>query len=98
MSDSNVQSNQYIKKWFDRGGYYSQSRPEIVGLINKGDNRVLDVGCATGAVGHDLKNSGRAKLVYGIEGFADAASIAKTKLDFVHEGNLEAMDFIKLSK
>ena len=50
----------------DLNKYYSHIRTDLVDLIPMGDQRVLEVGCAEGLTGSELKTSGRASEVVGI--------------------------------
>lgn len=78
------------------GLYYKCSRPGLVRHIKKGNNRVLDVGCAEGMLGENLKQQGLANEVIGIELFPEAAKVAEDKLDRVICGDLETMDLNEL--
>ena len=51
--------------------------------------KILDVGCATGYLGAELKKLGN--IVYGIEISKEAAKIAKNFLDYVICDNIETM-------
>lgn len=71
--------------------YYQHARPEVLALIPSTASRVLDVGCAAGALGRSLKER-QACSVTGIEYVADVALQAKVHLDHVLTGEaLEAM-------
>lgn len=73
--------------------YYKCERPELANFILAGPNRVLDIGCAEGALGKSLKQRGMAQEVVGIELFKEAAKIAETRLDRVLCGDIEALDW-----
>lgn len=75
----------------DNANYYKHQRPELVQYIKEGNNRILDVGCAEGALGELLKQRGMASEVVGIELFSGAAKMAESKLDRVICGDLEAI-------
>lgn len=76
----------------DTESYYQHVRYDLIEDITDGANRVLEVGCAEGATGHVLKQSGRASEVVGIE-LDEAASIIATKrLDRVICGDLEQLE------
>ena len=62
--------------------YYSYSRPEIQQLINPAASRILDVGCASGLMGYELKRRLHAE-VWGVENIPSAASQAEKLLDRV---------------
>ena len=55
------------------GNYFSHKRTDILNLIPKGAKRVLDVGCGSGCLGKELKNSGIE--VTGIEANSSAAKL-----------------------
>ncbi len=67
--------------------YYSYDRPEIRKLVSKSAKRILDVGCASGALGEKLKEELGAE-VWGIEIFEKAANVAAKKLDKVLTGDV----------
>jgi len=71
--------------------YYQHVRHDLVQKIPIGSNRVLDVGCAEGATGFLLKQSGRASEVVGIELISEAARNAESRLDHVIFGDLEQL-------
>jgi 2-polyprenyl-3-methyl-5-hydroxy-6-metoxy-1,4-benzoquinol methylase len=64
-------------------GYYGNERPEVVKLVPAEGARILDVGCAGGAMGRALKQRG-AREVVGIELMAEVAEQARPHLDAVH--------------
>jgi SAM-dependent methyltransferase len=72
------------------GGYYEQSRGELVRLLPRPLGRVLDVGCGAGATGPALRAAGADRLV-GIELDAEAAELARGTYDEVHVGSAEAI-------
>ncbi len=67
--------------------YYSYDRPEIRKLVGKSAKKILDVGCAAGALGAKLKEELGAE-VWGIEIFEKAAKVAAKKLDKVLIGDI----------
>lgn len=69
--------------------YFSFVRKDIEPLLPRRAGRVLEVGCGGGATLAWLKASGRAGWVVGIELFADAAAVARTRLDELHEGDVD---------
>jgi GT2 family glycosyltransferase/2-polyprenyl-3-methyl-5-hydroxy-6-metoxy-1,4-benzoquinol methylase/Flp pilus assembly protein TadD len=69
-------------------GYYSYNRPEIQQLVSSSSRRILDVGCATGMMGHELKQKLRAE-VWGVEFEPKAAEQAEKRLDRVLTGPIE---------
>ncbi|MDG1164505.1 MAG: class I SAM-dependent methyltransferase [Porticoccaceae bacterium] len=97
MMNSGGLKTEYGVKWKAIPNYYKQSRSELSGFIPVGDNSVLDIGCAAGYLGETLKKCGKAKIVFGIEGFKEAAREAEKRLDVVFLGDLETLDFSKLN-
>ena len=67
--------------------YYDDPRPDIQGVVRAPGRRVLDVGCAAGALGAALKDAG-AVYVAGIERMPPAAARARERLDHVVEGDV----------
>lgn len=63
--------------------YPEHERPEIVRMVPDDALLVLDVGCATGALGAALKRLLPAVSVIGIERDQSAASVARQRLDEV---------------
>ncbi|RDI74299.1 Methyltransferase domain [Gaiella occulta] len=70
------------------GGYYGQSRPELVALLPRPLGRVLDVGCGEGRVAAGLRAAG-ASWITGVEIHAPSAERAARSLDEVFVGRLE---------
>jgi 2-polyprenyl-3-methyl-5-hydroxy-6-metoxy-1,4-benzoquinol methylase len=70
--------------------YYQSPRLEVAEVIPALSARILDVGCAAGALGEELKRRG-AKEVVGLEKFEAAAQVARTRLDAVHEVDLNTL-------
>ncbi len=71
--------------------YFSHERRELISLIPKGPNKVLDVGCAEGRLGQLLKAEGRASFVAGIELNEEAAKVARQNLNSVICADVEKM-------
>jgi SAM-dependent methyltransferase len=69
-------------------GYYDLERADVVAELPRPIGRALDVGCGAGGVGLSLKAAG-AESVTGIEVNPDAAAVARTRLDAVHEMPVE---------
>jgi SAM-dependent methyltransferase len=67
--------------------YYDDPRPDIQALILPAGRRFLDVGCASGALGAALKESGAAHVA-GIEQHPVAAGKARGRLDALVEGDI----------
>lgn len=69
---------------------YEGARPDVQKLVPGHAHRVLDVGCASGALGEALKRSQQVEVV-GIELDAEYAAHARTRLDAVLEGHATAV-------
>jgi len=71
--------------------YYGFSRPEVQAMVNSKAGKILDVGCAAGLMGAELKRTLGAE-VWGVEIVDAAAQEADKKLDkVIHSGIEEAM-------
>jgi len=73
-----------------RGWAYESDRPDVRALVPQSARRVLDAGCATGAVGAALRRDLGAEVV-GLEVDAQYAAEAAGRLDAVHVGDLEVL-------
>jgi len=69
--------------------YYETVNRKILGLIPEGCTRFLDVGCAAGALGKEIKRRIPEAVVHGIEQNPREARAASEKLDRVFEVDLE---------
>ena len=68
--------------------YAGAFNPALLAPITEtGPLKILDVGCADGALGAELKRRGHE--VHGLEIAAEAAAIARERLDRVTVGNVE---------
>lgn len=74
-------------------GYYDHARPEIQALVPTSARRILDVGCASGMLGHALKCR-QPCTVTGIEYNPQTAETARTRLDFVLDGDAEGAEIL----
>jgi SAM-dependent methyltransferase len=72
--------------------YFGNARMDLIGLLPKGDNKVLEIGCGTGSTGQKLKSEGKASEVIGVEIMAWAAKEAEGKFDKVICGDIEIID------
>ncbi len=68
--------------------YYLETRPDIQAIASAQGKRILDVGCAAGELGYALKLAGALEVI-GIERSAEAAALAKTRLDQVLVSDVE---------
>ncbi len=66
--------------------YFEYDRPEVVALVPESASRILDIGCAAGALGAALKARGPC-TVWGIELEPDIAARAGDRLDTVLVGD-----------
>jgi 2-polyprenyl-3-methyl-5-hydroxy-6-metoxy-1,4-benzoquinol methylase len=67
--------------------YYDDARPDVQAVVRAAGRRVLDVGCASGALGAALKEAGAA-YVAGVERHPLAAAKARSRLDAVIEDDV----------
>ena len=70
-------------------GYYEQARPEVWARIPMHARHVIDVGCASGALGRALKAARPGVQVRGIEPVPEQADIAREFLDDVYVGGAD---------
>ena len=74
--------------------YYHNVRPEVIGLIPTEAVRVLEIGCAAGAMGRSLKEQRPEVEVVGVELNPRAAELARGRLDAVICGDIEQLEFL----
>ena len=74
----------------DVPAYFHRARPEIVARAEPAGKRILDVGCAAGAMGAAMLAAGATEVV-GIEVHAPAAAIARGRLTSVFGYDLEEL-------
>lgn len=67
--------------------YHEDPRPDIQALIDPRGRRCLDVGCGAGALTGALRAAG-ATHIAGIEPHAEAAALARRRLDVLVEGSV----------
>lgn len=80
-----------------RAHAYENPRPEVVAMVPGGVLRVLDLGCASGALGAALKARDGCEVV-GVEGDHAYAVAAGKRLDRVVEADLETADLDGLGR
>jgi methionine biosynthesis protein MetW len=73
-----------------RADAYENPRPELQRHVPAGAQRVLDLGCAAGALGAALR--ARGAFVVGVESDPEYAARARRRLDEVVEADLETLD------
>ena len=71
--------------------YYENVRSDLIPLIPFDAKCILEVGCAAGMTGQEIKKRSGV-FVAGIELNAKAAEVAKTVLDDVVQGDIEKID------
>jgi 2-polyprenyl-3-methyl-5-hydroxy-6-metoxy-1,4-benzoquinol methylase len=69
--------------------YFEHARPEVVALVPEDARRIVDVGCAGGALGRALKAQRPGVEVRGVEPVASVAERARAVLDDVLTGGAE---------
>jgi methionine biosynthesis protein MetW len=79
-----------------RADAYENPRPELQRHVPAGAGRVLDLGCASGALGAALR--ARGAYVVGVENDPEYAARARERLDQVVEADLEALDPVPLGR
>ena len=80
-----------LPKGLDDFASYSRPDGRLLNLIPVPAGRVLEVGCGVGVLGEDLKRSGKATHVTGIELNVEAGALARSRLDDVQIGDIESM-------
>jgi len=73
--------------------YNRNPRIDLLEMLPRAPQNVLDVGCAAGATGIELKRRFPKAVVTGVELNEDAAAIARAGLDRVICKSVESMDF-----
>ena len=74
------------------GDYFDRVRKDIFSLLPLQSERIIELGCGTGATLKHLKDTGRCTWACGIEQHHDAAEIARLTLDCVIEGDIEKIE------
>ncbi|GEJ57944.1 class I SAM-dependent methyltransferase [Anaeromyxobacter diazotrophicus] len=70
--------------------YYCLPRPELTQLVAARGLRILEVGCAAGAMGAALLEKGAAEVV-GLDIFEPALALARTRLSAAHRVDLNGL-------
>lgn len=71
--------------------YYTRTKDFLLSMVPDGSATVLDLGCGSGNFGRKLIEVGKAKELYGVEIFDQAAEQAKKHYKIVHVGDIEEM-------
>ena len=72
--------------------YYHQPRLELLRLVRGRSLRVLELGCASGLLGAELKDTGQAAMVHGVEMHPEVAAAASRRIDRVWTADVESLD------
>lgn len=70
--------------------YYDGFNERLFGAIPSRVGRILEVGCARGRLGQELKRQDPSRYVAGVERDPDAAQVAKERLDAVYVLDVQA--------
>jgi SAM-dependent methyltransferase len=65
------------------GDYYDGFNERLLGAVPARAGRILEVGCARGRLGHELRRQDPSRYVAGVEQDPDAAQAARQRLDEV---------------
>lgn len=76
--------------------YYGHDRPEVCDLVSGTGLRVLELGCAAGSLGAELRRRGVAGLLHGVEVSPRAAAKARETFDQVWVRDLEDLESLQL--
>lgn len=80
------------------GQYYLNERPEVISLIPRVAQKILDVGCSAGKLGARLKSERPFVEIAGIELNPEAAKIATDHLDKVVVSDIEQTGSLPFDK
>jgi SAM-dependent methyltransferase len=72
------------------GDYYDGFNEHLLGAVPSRAGRILEVGCARGRLGHELKRQDPGRYVAGVELDPDAARAARQRLDEVFVLDVQA--------
>jgi SAM-dependent methyltransferase len=72
--------------------YFGNIRREILPLLPARSARVLELGCGRGDTLAYLKREGRCEWAGGVELFPEAAAVARDRLDWLLEGDVERLE------
>ncbi|MEN8170418.1 MAG: class I SAM-dependent methyltransferase [Pseudomonadota bacterium] len=89
MTDPSQLESHYNQK---QNRYFSAIRSDIVQILPAASEKVLEVGCGSGATLNYLKEQGLSKWCAGIELSAGPALEAKKHIDVALQGNIEHMN------
>ncbi len=83
-----TRSNKELNNHNSKNEYFEFSRPEVQALVNPSSNTILDVGCASGIFGSQIKEKLGAE-VWGIEPVKEVGLKAREVIDKVLIGKVE---------
>lgn len=93
MSGSRLRHDPGARRAADRDrAYYRQDRRELLRLLSGRGLRVLELGCASGTTGAELKALGIAEVVHGVELRPDLAGEAEGRIERVWTADLETLE------
>jgi 2-polyprenyl-3-methyl-5-hydroxy-6-metoxy-1,4-benzoquinol methylase len=72
--------------------YYNLFKDKLASLIPDGHNVILDLGCATGQLGYNLRKLNKAHELVGVEIFKEAADHASKYYEKVFCGDIEQIN------
>lgn len=72
--------------------YFDNVRSEILSLLPRKINRLLEIGCGSGNTLKYIKDNYQCDWACGVELVHEAAEIARSKVDLVIEGDIENID------
>jgi SAM-dependent methyltransferase len=72
--------------------YFQLQRTDIAAFIEQGQNKILEIGCASGCTAEILKKEGKVEKMIGIELVPEIADRAKGILDQVMCGDIETIE------
>lgn len=72
--------------------YFRSIRTDVLSLLPETANSVLEIGCGQGATLQWVKTIRHCRLAVGIELTPHAASIARSRVDLVIQGNIETIE------
>jgi 2-polyprenyl-3-methyl-5-hydroxy-6-metoxy-1,4-benzoquinol methylase len=75
-----------------QASYFGFARSEVFGLLPPRMDRVLEIGCGTGATLAALRSTGRCSWTMGVELVESAAREARGTVNDVRVGDIETMD------
>jgi SAM-dependent methyltransferase len=75
-----------------RPDYFSNPRKDILPLLPQNTTTILEIGCGKGETLNWLKSIRFCRTIVGVELSPDVAKVAKEKIDFVIQGDIENIE------